>query len=228
MIGWSQKDMAKASITEVLNQLLMYMDAPGGVVILDIDPHEENQLAEHRLIGTKKTMVNIDLGQSVLIEPEVVRGLVKAILLVATKRTAEAFQVLEKYVNFQNDEQRKIFWEIFYANQSKYKDPVEALTQTLEKVELKGIMLKPEFLYFQKLFATLVGLKRHINDEYYIIKQVSKLFALRLLGSPIEVKNELVELLKKTPQDEKNLAITRETKQNLSLPAVIMCKDLSF
>lgn len=228
MFGWSQKDMAKASINEVLNQLLMYMDAPGGVVILDIDPHEENQLAEHTIIGTKKTMVNIDLGQSVLIEPEVVRGLVKAILLVATKRTAESFQVLEKYVNFQNDEQRKLFWEIFYANQEKYKDPVEALTQTLEKVELKGIMLKPEFLYFQKLFATLVGLKRHVNDDFYIIKQVSKLFALRLLGSPLDVKDELVGLLKKTPPDEKVKSITSVVKQNTTGVEVIFCRDLAL
>jgi predicted unusual protein kinase regulating ubiquinone biosynthesis (AarF/ABC1/UbiB family) len=208
VVGWSQKDMAKASINEVLNQLLMYMDAPGGVVILDIDPHEENQLAEHNLLGFKKTMVNIDLGQSVLIQPEVVQGLVKAILLVTMRRPAEAFQILEKYVNFQNDEQRKIFWEIFYNNQNAFKDPVEALTQTLEKVELKGIMLKSEFLYFQKLFATLVGLKRHINDEYYIVKQVAKIFSLRLLGSPLEVTGELNGLLKKMEFENRIFDIT--------------------
>lgn len=227
MVGWSQKEMAKASINEVLNQLLMYMNAPGGVVILDIDPHEENQLAEHTIVGTKKTMVNIDLGQSVLIQPDVVQGLVKVILLITTKRPAEAFQLLERYVNFQNAEQRQVFWEIFYNNQANYKDPVEALTQTLEKVELKGIMLKSEFLYFQKLFATLVGLKRHINDEYYIVKQVAKIFALRLLGSPIEVTGEIGDLLKKTELDEQTLQLLQiKTSKAKGDGGVFKCSDV--
>jgi hypothetical protein len=220
MVGWSQKDMSKAAINEQLNQLLVYLDAPKSGVVINIDMHEENQLAQHKkVLGTKKSMVMIDTGQSKIVQPEVVRGLVKAILLLALKRTEESFQVLEKYVNFQNDQQRRTFWEIFYYNAAKYLDPVEAMTQTLEKVELKGIMLKEEFLYFQKMFATLVGLKRHVGDEYYIIKQVAKLFSLRLLGSPIAIKNELFELMKETPIDEKNREIIRE-------PGQLRCEDI--
>lgn len=225
MLGWSKKDLAKASINEVLNQLLMYLDAPKGGVILDIDPHEDNQLAKKSVLGLKKALVNIDLGQSVIIKPDVVRELVKVILYIATNRLEEAFQSLEKYVNFQKPEQRKIFWDLFYENKQKIQDPVEVLTQTLEKVELQGIMLKENYLYFQKLFATLVGLKRIVADDNYIIKEVSKLFALRILGSPIKVGGELVSLLKNTETSD-NKITSEKTATVDHKQGALMCRNL--
>ncbi|MBK7960299.1 MAG: hypothetical protein IPK04_03190 [Bdellovibrionales bacterium] len=225
-VGWSQRSIAEASVTEVLNQLLVYMDAPNGVVILDIDPHKANQLGQNSLVGTKKRLVNIDLGQSVLIEPGTVQSLVKVILFIATKRTAEAFQLLEGFVNFKSQEQRTFFWKTFLSNQSNYKDPVEVLTQTLERSEMNGIMLKAEFLYFQKLFVTLVGLKRHINDDYFIVKQVGKIFSLRLLGSPLKFKEEASVLFKSEPLTDRTKAIVSGRPATLPMLDGLRCQDI--
>ncbi len=68
-------------------------------------------------------------------------------------------------------------------------------------MELKGVGLKPEYLFLQKLFATVVGLKKHIKDPNYITKKVAKILALRTLASPVKGAREILEIMS-GPVDE--------------------------
>jgi predicted unusual protein kinase regulating ubiquinone biosynthesis (AarF/ABC1/UbiB family) len=196
--GWSQKALAEAAINEVLNQMLSYMNPNelvkrDGKVIIDIDPHEENQIAQETAWGGKDAMVNIDLGQSVAVEPEMVRGLVQMVAFIYLGQMDQAVEQSKKYMIYRSQADLNSFRDSLIKNKQASKDPFEILTRTFEDIELQGITLKPEFLFFQKLFATLIGLKRHVNDPNYIMKQAKKIMLLRAISNPGVFTDEVKE-----------------------------------
>ncbi len=193
-LGWSKQRLAKAAISEVLNQMMSFMnpsELTDGRVTIDIDPHEENQLAKDRWGFLRGPMVNIDLGQSVSVRPQVVRQLVQMVGFIYLGQTDEAVEVSRRYMDYKNENEVAEFKARLNSNSKLNNDPFEVLTKTFEDVELNGISLKPEFLYFQKLFATLVGLKRHTGDPHYLMKVAKKIVALRAIAHPGLVLREV-------------------------------------
>ena len=188
IFGWTKQGLAKAAINEVLNQMMAYMNPAelpaDGQIILDIDPHEENQLAKKRGVFTGKQMVDIDLGQSVLVSPEVMRGFGTMIFGVYKGDLEGVINVARKYMVFRSATEVELFRTELHKQTKLSSDPIEVLTKTMEETELAGVMLKPEYLFFQKLFATLVGLKRHVSDPNYLTNQTKKLIVLRGLSNP--------------------------------------------
>jgi predicted unusual protein kinase regulating ubiquinone biosynthesis (AarF/ABC1/UbiB family) len=194
MSGWSQERLAKAALDEVLHQLISYWDVnPDSPrkVLLDIDPHEENQLGKRNALGLRSAMVNIDLGQSIFVEPDRLRELHEIIFRIFRKDYVNAIKGLETFVEFRNVADRIAFESELKTQASNQSDPVEILTKAIEEKELEGITLKPEFLFLQKLFATIVGLKKHISDPNYITKQMVKIMALRMVADPARAVPEV-------------------------------------
>ncbi len=193
LLGWSKQSYAKAVVNEILNQLTSFIQPSeklGGNVILDIDPHEENQLAKKRLLVLKGNLVNIDLGQSVIIEPQKVRGFMSIIGAIKFKKIEEAVEMAKEYLIIDSEEQSQLLREEIERQSLISNDPIEVFSKSMEKVELKGISLRPEYLFFQKLFATLVGMKAHIADKNYLMTQAQKIMGLRFLSSPSTALNE--------------------------------------
>jgi predicted unusual protein kinase regulating ubiquinone biosynthesis (AarF/ABC1/UbiB family) len=195
-LGWSKEKLAKAAIAETLNQILSYMDKGRSRyprVLLDIDPHEENQLAETTRLGRRR-MVNIDLGQSVEVEPQSVRNVVQGLIALELGETERGAQFLESIIELKNSQESAIFREELHRQLAKGHDPVETFTKTIEEIELKGIGLKSEYLFLQKLFATMVGLKRHVRDPDYLMRQTYKIASLRAVSQPKEIVREYEKL----------------------------------
>jgi predicted unusual protein kinase regulating ubiquinone biosynthesis (AarF/ABC1/UbiB family) len=197
--GWSREKLAKASINEILNQMLLFVEPKeyqNSKVILDIDPHEENQMAQRTHLGLKKALVNIDLGQSVDVDPKTVRGLFHAIFFIDRGQIDNAVEKMRDYMVFENTSQTKLFERELRKQAEAFSDPLEILTKTLEEVELEGVALKSEYLFFQKLFATAVGLKKHVRSKHYMTRQAKKILLVRFASNPLRALHELRELNK--------------------------------
>ena len=87
-------------------------------------------------------------------------------------------------MTYNKESELKLFSETLYKNKNLASDPFEILTKTLEEIEMKGVTLKPEYLFFQKLSATLIGLKKHVGDPNYIMGQAKKILFLRAISNP--------------------------------------------
>ncbi|MEQ1874997.1 MAG: AarF/UbiB family protein [Bdellovibrionia bacterium] len=190
LFGWTKERLAKAAIDEVMNQMLAYL-APGeheeGKIVIDIDPHEDNELAKNRIF---RKMVDIDMGQSVEVEPEAVRGFARILLAIYMKNTAQAVEHAKAYMVFKKPEDVETFREELITQMKLSGDPIEVLTKTIEVVEPKGIMIVPDNLFFQKLFATLVGLKKSIGDKNYLLHSAMRILTLRGLAAPVTLLRE--------------------------------------
>lgn len=196
--GWSKERLAKAAVTESLTQLISFIDPTHLVdqkVIIDIDPHEENQLAKSGLLRFFAAMVNIDLGQSVSVPPEQVRGLVQMVGLVLVGDVDAAVQIARDYMDFPSEDAVELFRSALKNRVEQtparpIRDPFEIMTKAFEDVELKGVSLKPEHLFFQKLFATMIGMKRHIRDPNFVTTQAIKVLGLYAVSSPSAAVHE--------------------------------------
>jgi predicted unusual protein kinase regulating ubiquinone biosynthesis (AarF/ABC1/UbiB family)/uncharacterized protein YcbK (DUF882 family) len=189
--GWTKSKLARAAIDEVLNQLAAYIDPSehvDGMIIVDIDAHEDNQLAK---TGFFKRMVDIDLGQSVRVKPEVVRGFVRILYNVYQGDLAQATESARAFMTFTDPKHAERFQAELTKQAGLNKDPVEVLIKTVEETQLEGIALRPEYLFLQKLFATLVGLKRHVNDDNYFVSSLRKIILMRAISNPAQALREL-------------------------------------
>ncbi|MFC1611724.1 AarF/UbiB family protein, partial [Myxococcota bacterium] len=187
LVGWSKKKLARAAVNETLNQMLSCINPEtlvGGEVILDIDPHEENQLAASSWLGLRKKMVNIDLGQSVRIAPEKMQGLMQMVAFIQLGRIDEAVEKSKEYMEYRSASDAEEFGATIKQQRESKKDPFEILAKTFEALEDDGVFLKEEWMFFQKLFATMVGLKRHLGDPNYIAKRAKKILLLHAVSDP--------------------------------------------
>lgn len=198
--GWSKATLARAAVTEILNQLLAFLNpeehsAEG--VLLDIDPHEKNQFARvGRNFSLRKTMVDIDLGESVHVAPEVVRRWVEILYAIDVGNSEAATTMLGDFLDYPDTVNEVWVSSVLSQKYKESSDPLEALTQTMETAELKGVILRSEYLFFQKLFATVVGLKRHIGEKDFIMSQARKILFARVLSQPQQVIPELISIRK--------------------------------
>jgi predicted unusual protein kinase regulating ubiquinone biosynthesis (AarF/ABC1/UbiB family) len=222
VLGWSKEKLARAAISEVLNQLLSYSD-PGslknGKVLLDIDPHEENQLAEKRWFGLFGRMVNIDLGQSIEVDPSVMRTVTQMIAFLHLGEVDATIEKARELMNFRDERDVNTFRQILEAERKSGDDAFEVMNRTFEKADSQGVSLKTDYLFFMKLFATLSGLKSHIKNPSFMMNQVYRILAARALSDPRtaidETKGNMAEL--------KHIKLAKRTK-NMSPQA--RCVDL--
>ncbi len=180
--GWTREGLARAALQNIVNELLAYLnpaEQPGGNVILDIDPHEYNNLARWGLMG--RQLVDIDFGQSVRVPPEKVKNFVGLIYHIY-RRDVDAFmRAAETLVDYRSDLDRDLLRQALVQQMTHNQDPVSIVTKTLEEVELKGLTLKAEFLFLQKLFATANGLQQHVKEPEFLMNQIKRGLFLRAL-----------------------------------------------
>lgn len=224
VVGWTKKSLAKASINEIVNQMMVYMfksEHEKGRIVLDIDPHEENQLAKFNKLGMKSGLVNIDLGQTVKADPKHVRDLVQIIANVYLGRNDYAVEYARKVVDFPTEESVEQFRKLLKKSNARYGDPIESLTEALEELQLKGVGLKPEYIYFQKLFSTMVGLKRHAVGEPHIVKFLYK-STKTILGPKAKLSKKLEARyrLAKRKKADSNTYMTRQIQKTMALRSI--------
>lgn len=229
--GWTQKKLARASINEIVNQLLVYMspkEYQNSKLILDIDPHEENQLAKSNLFGKASHLVNIDLGQTVEVNPEDVRTFVRVIGNVYLGNIDLAAEYATEFVNFKNAKQYMIFKSELREQSKIYKDPIETMTVVLENLQVDaGIGLKPEYMYFQKLFATMVGLKRHVGSEHYVLNAIVKLINTVFKDTKFAKKVEAHYRLYLRKERKNNSYLTKNFRNNVMIRGIAHPKAVS-
>jgi len=186
LFGWSKERLAKAAISEILNQIWSFVGEnerrSDGKIIIDIDPHEQNQLAKGTFVGKK--MVNIDLGQSVRVAPEVIERIATVIFKIDQGDYSAAASLAKEFMKLETNEKLTRFEEELNNQSQIHQDAVGIFTKALEEVELEGISLKADYLFWQKLFATLVGLNSHVKDQGFITKQTKRIIALRAITQP--------------------------------------------
>jgi predicted unusual protein kinase regulating ubiquinone biosynthesis (AarF/ABC1/UbiB family) len=180
--GWSKERLAMGAIEEIINELMAAIhpdEQPGGFVMLDVDPHEENHVAHTGRWG-RRVLGDIDFGQSVRVAPERARRFLQLAYAAYREDEPLVMTITGELMDFRNPEDSEIVQREFSMQRARSNDPIEVLSRVFEEVEKKGVLLKSDLLYLQKLFATAVGLKSHIRDEEFVLKTMRRAIFLRL------------------------------------------------
>ena len=162
--------------------------------------------------------MNIDLGQTVKANPAHVKDLVNLIASIYLGRKEHSIAFAQKVVDFKSEEQVELFKNLLNKATEHYSDPIEALTEALEELQIKGVGLKQDYIYFQKLFSTMVGLKRHVVSEPVMSKFLWQV-SVKLLGkkSSLSKKLEARFRLEKQKRRNNNTYMTHQIQKAIAL-----------